>query len=272
MNIRFEKNNFWIRPVDGGKLAIPDDFKIQILLPPQTNDPMEQEQKEGITRSTRSFLITQILFKEWFKTSMQLVFGSVIALQILAHLPLANILLPANAMESFDIMVKVVSFDYFPLHEYVEFGFTPTEPWSVSFEYLDYESINFIEGLGSINLCFWLGTLYLIFIAGLYRCKCQCTCRGKNFFTPMSAWYSTLGFLQGVFFEVMVSLSVSMKIFSIYEYLNLADKFNIANQLIVFIIFAVYVVFLTYFTFWRMPRIVAIHQMERIKKNQALLE
>ena len=114
---------------------------------------------------------------------MQIVFGQVIALQILAHLPLNNILLPANAMESFDIMVKVVSFDYFPLHEYVDFGFTPTEPWSISFEYLDYDSINFIEDLGSINLCFWLGTIYLVLIALLHFCKVQCTCRGKRCFT-----------------------------------------------------------------------------------------
>ena len=116
---------------------------------------------------------------------MQLVFGQIIALQILAHLPLNNILLPANAMETFDIMVEIVSFDYFPLHEYVDFGFTPTKPWSKSIEYLDYDSINFIEGLGSINLCFWLGTVYLVLIALLYRCKCQCICWRKKCLTPI---------------------------------------------------------------------------------------
>ena len=92
---------------------------------------------------------------------------------------MANIQLPANAMESFDIMVQVLSFDYFPLHEYVDFGFTPTEPWSAAFAYLDYDSINFIELLGSINICFWLGTLYIVTVALLYYLKIKCKCCGK---------------------------------------------------------------------------------------------
>ena len=59
-------------------------------------------------------------------------------------------------------MVEIVSFDYFPMTEYVDFGFTPTEPWSDTFEYLSYESINFIDGLGSIIIFIWIGALYLI--------------------------------------------------------------------------------------------------------------
>ena len=62
-------------------------------------------------------------------------------------------------------MVQVVSFDYFPLTDVVDLGFTPTDPWSINFEYLDYQSINFIEGLGSITIFMWLGTLYLITVA-----------------------------------------------------------------------------------------------------------
>ena len=90
--------------------------------------------------------------------------------------------------------------------------------------------------------------------------------------TPISGWYTTLGFLQGIFFEVTVSLSVSMKIFEIYQYTNLADRFSIANQLVVLVILAVYVGFLTYFTFSRIPKIVALHQVFEIKTHQELLE
>ena len=71
------------------------------------------------------------------------------SLQILAHLPLANISIPANAMGSFDIMIEVVSFDYFPITEIFDMGFSPTESWSTQFEKLNYETINFLEGMGS---------------------------------------------------------------------------------------------------------------------------
>ena len=71
-----------------------------------------------------------------FPNTIQLFLGSIVALQILAHFPLINVALPANARQSFDIMVNIVSFDYFPLTEIVDMGFTPTEPWSETFAYL----------------------------------------------------------------------------------------------------------------------------------------
>ena len=126
-------------------------------------------------------------------------------------------------------MVQVMSFDYFALHEYINFGFTPTAPWSVSFEYLNYETINFVEGLGSITLCFWLGTVYICVILLLHRFKLKCKLRGKKCLRPIYAWYKSIGFLQGTFYEVMVSLSVSMKIFELWQYMNASDKFSIAN-------------------------------------------
>ena len=70
----------------------------------------------------------------------------------------------------------------------------------------------------------------------------------------------------------MVSLSVSMKIFEIYEYTNHADRLSIANQLLVSIIFAIYVGFLTYFTFSRIPKITAIHQVQKKKKYHKLID
>ena len=42
-----------------------------------------------------------------------MLFGAIIMIQILAHLPLADIVLPANALEKFEVMIGFVSFDYF---------------------------------------------------------------------------------------------------------------------------------------------------------------
>ena len=49
-------------------------------------------------------------------------------------------------------MISVVSFDFFSPTEYFDIGLTETEPWSTNFAWLGYESINFIEGMGSLLL------------------------------------------------------------------------------------------------------------------------
>ena len=62
-------------------------------------------------------------------------------------------------------MMSIVSFDYFPIHEIFDFGFTPTDPYTVNFGWLGYDSINFVEGMGSISLFLWIIILYILFVA-----------------------------------------------------------------------------------------------------------
>ena len=109
-------------------------------------------------------------------------------------------------------MIDVVSFDYFPIHEVFDFGFTETKAWSLKFYYLDYESVNFIEGMGSIILFMWLGAVYLGLVFLLFLICKNFQCR-KKFFRPLKAWDRTLGFLEGTFFESMICVSVSMRSF-----------------------------------------------------------
>ena len=99
-----------------------------------------------------------------------MMFGSIISLQILAHLLLANIRMPANALQCFDIMIQIVSFDYFAL----DFDLTPTEPWSEQFSYLGYESLNFFENMGSIMLYLWIGAAQILIVIILYLLKVKC--------------------------------------------------------------------------------------------------
>ena len=41
--IKFQKNNFWIRPKDDKFKAIPDDYEIDAKVPPQAFDPLTEE-------------------------------------------------------------------------------------------------------------------------------------------------------------------------------------------------------------------------------------
>ena len=101
----------------------------------------------------------------------QLLLESVIMIQILAHLPLAGILLPANAWQAFDLIIGIVSFDYFQPMEYLDIYLTEMPSWSESFEWLGYESINFLEGIGSIILIALALMLRLVLIPICTRLK-----------------------------------------------------------------------------------------------------
>ena len=96
---------------------------------------------------------------------------------------------------------------------------------------MDYDSLNVIECLGSINLFFWFGGVY-VFIVILARCF-SCTkasnkkCCGKKYLSVGKARSISLRFLQGVFFEVTLSASIGMRMFKIWEYTNFPDRLSI---------------------------------------------
>ena len=91
---------------------------------------MSDSEVEKIGNQGQAFILSQIILRSFFKQAMGMLFGSIIMLQILAHVPLSDIYLPANARQQFDIMIEVVSFDYFPLTDLYDFGFTETLPWN----------------------------------------------------------------------------------------------------------------------------------------------
>ena len=62
----------------------------------------------------------------------------------------------------------------------------------------------------------------------------------------------------------MVCLSVSMKIFTIYDYLNEADKFNIVNQLFVAVLMLLFIALITYFTIFRMSKLSALFRINQM--------
>lgn len=82
-------------------------------------------------------------------------------------------------------MLKVVSFDYFPLFDYWKVEFSDTEPWSQNFEWLGYKTTNFLQGIGSICILIILVLVYFLMmaIAAYTKCRKNNKCC-KNIFRP----------------------------------------------------------------------------------------
>ena len=166
-------------------------------------------------------------------------------------------------------MIDVVSFDYFPLTDVINFGFTATEPWSDKFELLGYETVNFIEGMGSIMLLWWIGFVYLLVVAfvSYLRRRLNCQQRKYKWFDAWKAWDTCISFMQGTFFEVLVCVSVSMRSLALFDYLNYQDKFSIANHMLVTVSLVLFAGNITYFTFFRLPKLAALCAYEHRNKN-----
>ena len=64
----------------------------------------------------------------------------------------------------FDIMIQFVSFDFFSPAVYIDFGFSATPAWTERFAWVGYNSVNFVENMGSI-LVFALLQVILILVS-----------------------------------------------------------------------------------------------------------
>ena len=165
-------------------------------------------------------------------------------------MPIANIILPANSMQAFEIMASIVSFDYFPVFDHLDVGFTPTDPYRVNYEWLGYESLNFLENIGSIAIMIVLGIVFIIVITVLRVCKMI------KISKPIRLFHKASGFVQGTFLEILLCASIGMKMFTMFEYLNEADKVAICCQMACALVLLSFVAFIFYFTVVKMPKIV----------------
>ena len=170
-------------------------------------------------------------------------------------------------------MIDVFTFDVFPLGDHVDFGFSPTDAWSVNFELLKYESINFIECMGSIIIIVWVGVLFILLAAMVFSFKCKIKFKWlRNQLKPLSVWYSILGFFQGTFFELLICLSVSMKVMENSEFFNGPDKFSVTNQMIVAFGLMVFIGFVTYFTIFVMPKVYFVYVSDKLFEQEEKID
>lgn len=99
--------------------------------------------------------------------SLQTLWGSVSALQIIAHIPLNNVNIPNNSFFVFQFLAEVVSFDLFAPTDHADFGFTETEPLNYRFDGLGFETFNIFENLGSVGLIAILMALRMLLVPSL---------------------------------------------------------------------------------------------------------
>ena len=121
----------------------------------------------------KAFVLVKTSFSFVFRMSVNLLYSMINSLQITAHLPLNNIVFKANAETTFKFLISIVSFDFIELKD-LEMGFTYTDPWSPNFAMLDYESLNFVENLGSVMILILLLIMWIGFSLVWYLVNPNC--------------------------------------------------------------------------------------------------
>ena len=139
--------------------------------------------------------------------------------------------------------------------------------WSVNFEWLGYGSINFIDGMGSISILALVKILEgliafcLLPVMGIIKSKYikkRCGC--KEYF------YSTLKFLNGTFFEVLVCVSISMSMFKFKDFFNTMDWVSVLMSFFFAALLITQIIFVLYFTIFKTKHWVTKMDGERIEK------
>ena len=107
-------------------------------------------------------------------------------------------------------MASVVSFDYFPPFEYVDVGFSEVIGWNSYFEWVGYDSVNFLLGLGSIAIFAALQIMIIMVALFVLGTRMRCPCKwGRKKFKSDNVRGTSITFIHGTFFEILVSCSVS---------------------------------------------------------------
>jgi len=116
----------------------------------------------------------------------------------------------------------MISFDYFSPFEYIKVDFTEVGSWSPNFEWLGYDSVNFLKGIGSIAI--FASILLLRVVISLMLKTCEGKCRRCSFceqiFSGRAVWMSSLTFIHATFFEIVVSASISMRMLLFVDHLS----------------------------------------------------
>lgn len=112
-------------------------------------------------------------------------------------------------MQLFEIMIQVVSFDYFPFTDYYDFGFSETPPWNLRFEWLGYESINFVDLMGSLIILAFIGFMYAVFVIFIssFGLRSRITSKAmRSCCKRRTVFIKALVFMQGTVFTFIICI------------------------------------------------------------------
>ena len=100
--------------------------------------------------------------------------------------------------------------------------------WSANFEWLGYDSLNFMVLIGSIlyfTIWFLVHFIYAIIVLSVKQVCCKCAVK---YFTMEKVAQSFFKFVNATFYEILLAVSVSMAMLRYVEHYNEADTVSVS--------------------------------------------
>ena len=114
--------------------------------------------------------------------------------------------------------------------------------WSTNFEWLGYDSLNFMLLIGSIfyfTTCFLVHFILAIVVLCVKKVCCKCA---VSYFTVERVAQSFFKFINATFYEILLAVSVSMAMLTYSEHYNGSDTVSVCLQFVYALILAGYVI------------------------------
>ena len=128
---------------------------------------------------------------------------------------------------------------------------------------LGYESINFLEGLGSIFLFAGLQIVIILISSAMLVCRSNCPCRFlRKIFSAEVVWHSSLAFLHGTFFEISICACTSLSMLPHWNFLTKSDHLSIGSAILFLAILITYLGFFTYFALCKSRNLASLNRAE----------
>ena len=143
-------------------LYIPYDFVSSTNIPAQLPMNAATETLKSVTATfdsaTQGSLISNFALNIAISGALNYLWGMVNCLQIIAHFPMINVLMPANVQMLFMIVVKIATFDMLPVGGIMEWFDetipTTSDPYAMpaNFQEFGYETTNTVQNLEVVFL------------------------------------------------------------------------------------------------------------------------
>ena len=167
MLISFYNTDNWMIGQTGD--VLPEGYTMNFDIPPQGGD-FEVVALKITEQATTSIIAANFFLSIVLGLSLQQIWGAINSFSILAHMPLIKVSLPGSCFFIFDLLILFVTFDFFPIADIFDFGYTITDPWNDRFEWTGYGSVNFVENMGSLIL--FLSVILGRFTVWFLQTKC----------------------------------------------------------------------------------------------------
>ena len=146
-------------------------------LPPQiqlgTYEETFAEAVEVVDASIKTSLGSHFFLNLFLGISLSHLWVLINTEQIIIMLPLFKIIMPSNLALVFYILMRIAAIDVIPtdgLYDTV-FNLEPTEPLSINFAAVGFESLWLIYNLGSVTLIACLILALMLLVEPTYKCK-----------------------------------------------------------------------------------------------------